>query len=644
MYTQQKRIKMYIKHIILVGITICLYGCIGENPTDKTAASATTPASAPLSTSPTNKAAAPGTPGVEPAIYTVRTTPSAILQTYFQEYAAKNADLEKRAAYATTNKIDSVFTKLTKWSEGTWKDQHGTTMETPPDSSNIHIIYDQGGSVLAADKDHLVQNLVLDKETGLYLPAKTSVLATKIDIGPKSWIDVKGRLGSSQLDMDPKSVIDLTSGYGLVLESALADITYDDKTAQTGILELRETGELRNDGGHFLLHKAEIKGNMGVNAATFNFQTRLDNKTENIGFFHTGGKIHPLAEEGVVPDVMMTVNGQFQFKAGAKIEMLFKNDKASRIVLSYPFSIVPGQGEPVIEGAFSFIPKEESLIDTTGDGILVMESNTTFPATLSTSISQLVEGDVVLGKKLRLDVSTDRKKIHLKISPAPDGVKLKASLPIQHAMETFRQGELKSELWKHPVSLMHSTFSTTQLIVQHSEIENSDISTRAYLFGLKHVFNFEVSDLVLMQAAGRSQIYDAVYRFLPQSHAPFWMIHHKIGLEKAFALGPIKFTPSIGVNHFMIPTTLFQESFHTTLPEVGLRSSVNYSAGSNSLSLNLIIQETYHEGWGKRNDQTWFLDAGMNVNFQTSTLNISTGILNPVSNTAEVYLSFQSDF
>jgi len=637
-YTQEKRIKMYIKHIILAGITVWLYGCIGENSDDKKETS-TTPTASTTTTS-SNKAAAPGTPGVEPAIYTIRTTPSAILQTYFQEYAAKNSDLEKRAEYATTNKIDGVLTKLIKWSDGTWKDQHSSTMETPPDVSNIHIIYDQGGSVLAADKDHLVHNLVLDKETGLYLPAKTSVLATKIDIAQKSWIDVKGRLGSAELDMDSKSVIDLTSGYGLVLEAALADIAYDEKTADTGILELRESGELRNDGGYFLLHKADVKGNMGVNDATFNFQTRLDHKTENIGFFHTGGKIHPLAEEGIVPDIMMTVRGPFQFKSGAKIEMFFNHEKVSRIVLQYPFSIALGTGEPIIEGAFSFVPKAESLVDTTGDGILVMESNTQFPATLSTSISQLVEGDIVLGKKLSLAVSSDRQKIHLKITPAPENAKLKASIPMQHAMETFRQGTLRSELWNHPIELTRNTFSNTQLIINHSKNTSSDISTHAALFGLKHVLNFEVGDLAFTQIFSNTTIHDDMYRFLPQSYQPFWIAHHKIAFEKGFAFGTIKITPSVGVNHFMIPTTLFQKSFQTILPELKLRSSINYTAESNLLSLNMIIQETYHDGWGKRNDEDWTLNAGMNVSLQTPIFNISTGILNPISSTAEAYVSF----
>lgn len=635
---------MYIKHIILAGITFGILGCIGENPTDTTTPAAPEQTTPTTSTPSGSKAATPGTPGVEPAIYKARTSPSGILQAYFQEYAAKNSPLDKRAQYASTNKIDSVLEKLTKWSAAAWKDQHGTTMLPPPAASNVHIVYDKGGSILAADDNHIVHNLRLDKETGLYIPAQTTVLATKIEAGSKSWIDVKGRLGSAQLDMDSKSVIDLTKGYGLVLAGGLADITYDDEIAETGILELKESGELRNTGGYFLLHKADVEGNMGVNGATFNFQTRDSVSTDNIGFFHTAGKIHPLAEEGEVPDIMMTVNGPFQFKPGAKIEMFFNNEKASRIVLAYPFSITAGQGEPVIEGAFSFIPKVESLSDTTGDGILLMESNHTFPATLTASISQLVHGNVVLGKKLSLVVSDNKKYIYLKIANAAAHQQLKASLPIQHAMETFRQGELKSELWQRPASLTRTAFHNTQLIVQHLAGTHSDTSTYGHSFGLKHVFNLDMCDMVLTQIAGRMQTHDSTYRFLPRSHDPFWIMQHKLAFEKGFALGSRTLTPSLGFNHFIIPTTLFQEGFQTIQPELSLKSGIDYITESNSLSLNMIVKGTYHAEWGKRNDQHFSLDTGINIDFQTSTLNILAGVINPISEKSQVYLSFSTNW
>lgn len=638
---------MYIKQFILASITVLLYGCIGEDPDKKDTAETTAATSAPATTSSGSKTT-PGTPGVESAIYQVRTTPNSILQTYFQQYTKLNATLDQRDAHATTHNIDTtILQKLEKWSDSKtkWTDQHKTKTDVPPEGANVRILYDQGGSVLAADGAHVVQNLQLDQQTGLYLPADTSVLATQVEMGQKSWIDIRGRMGAAEFDMDPGSIVDLTRGYGLLLDSEIADLEYDKAVAETGVLDIKEHGKMRIDEGALLLHKAAIAGNLWVLNATFNFQTRLDSKTENIGFFHTQGKIHNL-DKDQFPDIMMTVNGPFQLKTGAEIEVFLTTDKASKIILKYPFSHTKGSDEPVIQGKFRFIPK----VDTLQNGeFVVIESDIGFPADVD--LSQLVAGNVILGKQLSLvkkaisgDASySDKQGIYVKVENST--AKLNASLPIQHAIETFRQGEIKAELWQGSYPFLKlGNIIKTRLIINNTQHIADNNSVMAQTIGLNHTLDFEFGNLTISQLFNQVQVHNSSYRFISHARDPFWMMQHSIKFQKPLDFNGYTLTPSIGLCHIAIPTTIFQDSAHTFHPEIGITNGFFYNAESDQLSFNLLATGLYTPDWGQLEDQLWSFDVGWNASLRTPYFTFSSGLLNPLGTSPEFYFKFFYEF
>ena len=635
---------MHIKQFIILGLSGFLCGCIGEDPD----AAKTTPPIA------TPKPTTPGAIGTEPAIYKVRTTPNRQLQNYFQGYAKDNLSLDKRDADATTSHLADIFSALPQWSADTtkWTDQFDTPTGTPPDSVNIRIVNDDAGSVIAADGTHIVQNLQMDTDTGLFIPAEKSVLATKVTMDQTSWIDVRGKMGSASFDMKPNSIIDLTNGYGLLLDSKLTDLKYDPKIDQTGVLTLMPDGEMRIDNGTLTLHKADMQGSLGVNNATFNFQTRRDNNTANIVFLQTKGKIYPLASS-IFPDIMMTVNGSFQFKAGSEIELFLTTDKISKIVISSPFftsTSVSDGDKPVIEGRFRFVPKDiESLTNTTGTGILVVDSDIGFPANMD--LSQLVADNTVLKKKLSLVKAaiTDtkhskREGIFLKIENAPS-LGLKATLPIQAAIASLKHGELKATLWDTAPSHVNVGYiTTTEFFTTNTTLATAETSTSAKLFGLKHTFDVTHGNLVLTQTFNRTQLSDYVYRFIPESREAFWMMQHAVKFNTPINLGNITLTPSAGVSHLMVQRTVFQDGFETLNPDLSLTCGITHISDTSKLSMNTIATALYSKGIMTLSDHDWIINTGFNLCLQTPMFNIATGLLNPFQPSSEMYVDIQADF
>ncbi|MDP3641319.1 MAG: hypothetical protein Q8R43_02670, partial [Alphaproteobacteria bacterium] len=162
--------------LIILGVSGLLCGCIGEAP------NATKATTTPATTTPsTTKTTAPSAIGTEPALYKVRTQPNGQLQLYFQEYSKDNISLDKRDEDATNTHLSDILSALPQWSADTtkWVDQFDTPTGTPADSVNIRIVNDKGGSVIAADDNHIVQNLQMDTDTGLFIPADKSILAVK---------------------------------------------------------------------------------------------------------------------------------------------------------------------------------------------------------------------------------------------------------------------------------------------------------------------------------------------------------------------------------------------------------------------------------------------------------------------------------
>jgi hypothetical protein len=644
--------KMHFKHYIIVTLSALLFGCIGINPDDtKTTNTPTTPAPATTTATPP-KTATPGAIGTEPAIYKIRTVSNNQLQLYYQGYAKNNVSLDIRDQDATESHLQDILKALPKWSADTtkWTDQFDTPSGTPPDAANIDIINDKGGSVIAADLKHTVQNLNMDPETGLFIPATKSVLATKVSMAEKSWIDIRGIMGSARFDMNTGSILDLTNGYGLLLDSKLKEVAYDAEIDPTGVLTLKPDGEMRIDKGTITLHKADIQGTLGVNDATFNFQTRRDNNTANIVFLQTKGKIYSLDSE-TFPDVMMKVNGPFQFKAGSEIEILLNKDTASKIVLNFPFSFTGDSDKPVIEGKLRFIPKGvEELTNTTGNGILVINSDIGFPGNMD--LSQLLADNTILKKKLTLDRAsisdtryTQRQGIYLKISNDSSSLALKATAQIQTAISSLKQAELKADLWNTPLAQIRigriGSLATTELVTTRSTMSINETSATSSLFGLKHNIDLNMGNLVITQTFNRAQVSDGAYRFIPQAHNPFWMMQHSFKYNTPFKLGNITITPSAGISHLMIPDTLFQDGFQTLNPEMSLKFGITHTIDSSSLSINILTNAQY-QTFNKQ--PRCDIDTGLNLSFKTSCLSISTNLINPFQSGAEMHVNLQIDF
>lgn len=641
---------MFYKRFIILAMPAFLFGCIGKNPDDATTTTNTTTATTaatPAATT-TTKTATTGALGTEPTTYKIRTISNSQLQLYFQGYANDNVTLEKRDEDATESRLADILKALPQWSAETtkWTDQYDTPSGTPSDSANIHILNDKGGSVISADGKHLVQNLTMDNETGLYIPSETSVLAAAIIMGEKSWIDVRGKMGSARFDMNPKSIVDLTNGYGLLLNSKLTEIKYNETIDPTGVLTLEPDGELRIDNGTITLHKADIKGSLGVNNATFNFQTRRDTSTTNIGFFQTKGKVYSL-DSDTFPNVMMTVNGPFQFRAGSEIEVLINADTASKIMLHFPFSLAGDSDKPVIEGKIRFIPKGvESLKNTSGNGILIINSNIGFSPTMD--LSQLIADNTVLKKRLSINVApiTDekfkgRQGIFLKIENSLSSLALKATTQIQTAVDSLKHAELKAAVWNTDRWSTTGNIGSTQVFATQSTISNDETSAVSKLFGLQHSLDYSFGNIELSQLFNRVQVADSSYRFIPQSQTPFWIMQHNLKFKTPFNLGNFMLTPSAGVSHLMIPNTLFQDGFQSLNPEMSVKLGVTHVVDSATLSMNLMTQAQYQTF-----NQTplWGINTGLNISVSMPLLNMSTGVLNPFQAASEMYIIAQFDF
>ena len=643
---------MHIKQLIILGVSGLLCGCIGEDPNAKKATTVTT---TPATTTPsTTKTTAPGAIGTEPALYKVRTQPNGQLQLYFQEYSKDNISLDKRDEDATNTHLSDILSALPQWSADTtkWVDQFDTPTGTPADSVNIRIVNDKGGSVIAADDKHIVQNLQMDTDTGLFIPADKSILAVKITLDQASWIDARGKIGSASFDMKQNSIVDLTNGYGLLLDSKLTDLKYDANLDPTGVLTLNPNGELRIDQGTITLHKADIQGTLGVNNANFNFQTRRDSEKANIVFVQTKGKIYPLDSVGF-PDVMMTVNGPFQFKSGSEIEMFLTTDKISRIIVTSPFATglnASNDDKALIEGKFRFIPKGvEFLTNTTGQGILLVDSEIGFSANMD--LSQLIADNTVLKKKLSLvkasisdTLHPKREGIFLKIENT-SSLALKATLPMQPAIASLKQGELKATLWNAaPSHVAIGNIATTEFFTANSTCATAENSTSSNLFGLKHTFDFSPVNLIMSQTFNRTQVIDYVYRFIPESQEAFWMMQHAVKFNTSFSLGSFILTPSIGVSHLMVADTAFQDGFQTLNPELSLTCGITHISDTSKLSMNTVATALYSKGTMVLSDHDWIINTGFNLCLHTPMFNIASGLLNPFQSSSEMYLNIQADF
>lgn len=636
-----QQIKPFLKAI---GLSLLLTSCIGENPNDGTSSTTTTtttPSTPTASTTKTPVKLEPGLPGVEPAIYGVRTASEDILKHYMHDYAKNNKTLDKRDEHATTKNIAKIFEGLTKWSDAAthWSDQHGNKLETPPDNSHVRIVYDGGGSVIATDGAHVIQRLQLDKESGVFIADETSINMAYLTLNEQSWIDVRGRMGAARVEMSPESLIDLTNGYGFIINTDIADLTVDKNLAQTGILELKETGQAKIDGGIITLHKADIQGTLKARNATFNFQTRRDNSIENIGFMHTKGQIEVLKDaSSSVPAVMMTINGPFKFGKDAEIKLLLDNASVSQIVLNYPFSVLgmPEADKPQLDGKFEFVPTVEELNTTTGNGILVLKSNVEFPALLD--LSKSIVHDEILGKKLTLvagDLSGDdpfKHAVYLKIDSIPTGL----SRTIQETFQTFKEAQIYSLLASNalPPLFEVSKIKGRLTCFQYANGTHSS-ATQLTNFGLNIEHALRNSTLVWKHAFTRTQYYNDLYKLLPNAHTPFWEMHSYIGLRPQLNLFNM-LTVDGGVSYLCVPKTLFQESFHGFFPEVSTHLTLSKHA---HLSAN-VVSTTVYDAY--RNE--WLVNWGAESSVKLNNMTFSSLLLNPFSSAMQLKINLELSF
>lgn len=618
---------MRIQKLLYLAV-FCLHlsGCIGENPKDPNAET-TTPTPEPSTTStPTVPKLEPGIPGVEPAIYGVRTPSEPILTHYMQDYANNNTSLDSRDAHATSKEITKIFEGLKKWSDATthWTDQHANKLTTPPDNSHVRVMYDGNPSVIATDGAHVVQNLELDKETGVFIADETSINTAQLKLNPRSWIDVRGRMGAMSFEMLPKSIIDLTNGYGFEVNTDIADLSVDKALAQTGVLEVKAAGQGKIDGATITLHKADIKGTLKVKEAKFNFQTRRDNSTENIAFIHTSGQIETLRNDsGGIPENMMTVRGPFKFEKEAEIKTFLDNSAVSKIVLHYPFSTagMPEANKPKLEGKFEFIPTVDTLTNTSAKGILFIKSNIDFITTLD--LSQAILHDEILGKKLTLTKdtidgdATYTHGIYLKIGSLPTSL----SKSLERAITTFKEGKLYTVL-EHPYTNLFNINNLKGKLscFQHTNGSNHN-TTHLKNISLELENAFRNHSFILEQSFAHTNHHHTVYKYLPQASQPFWQVHSFIGC-KIPTRSPLDIKG--GVSYVYIPDTILQSQMQGLFPEASISLKLNQN-NHLPISANFIANTMYNAY-----NNNCIYNYGFNCKIKTSGTKVSCSLLNPM--------------
>lgn len=631
-------------HTILCLVVACLHlsGCIGENPpnvgSDSTGAAATATTSASASTStPTGESKAatapqlePGTPGVPPAVYEVTTPSSDILRYYMQDYAKLNTSLDDRDAHADKKNIAAIHEKLTRWSDPNtqWGDEYGNQLTTPLDNEHIKILYDGGGSILATDNDHVVQRLELEQETGVFIAPKTSINTAQLKLNPTSWIDVRGRLGAIRFEMNTGSLIDLTNGYGMEVNTEIDDLTVDTKSTETGIFNVESAGHGKINGGTITLHKATINGTLKLKDATFNFQTRRDHKTEDIGFMLTNGQLEVIQDEETLPKTMMTVNGSFKFGKDASIKLPFNNERAPQIKLNYPFSIagLTEDSKPNLEGTFEFAPTVAELTPTTSPGILILKSNTAFVATLD--LRKAILHDEILGHKLTLvatEIDADdldeeddyTHGVYLNISSLPTSL----SRHMVSVIRTFKHAQLDTTLTQPKVNLFNAHNTNVNLLcfkhIDSNKYETTQLSSLAFEVektARSHSF-------IWQQSFTHTRNIHIAYKYLPELSSPFWQFHSFCGIKR-----PLTKILSItgGLSYLYVPTTLLQAQLHGFFPETSVKFTLPYTKTS-PISTNLLVNTTYN---GYHN--TFINNYGVIWGIKTLTTNISCTLLNPL--------------
>jgi hypothetical protein len=175
-----------------------------------------------------------------------------------------------------------------------------------------------------------------------------------------------------------------------------------------------------------------------------------------------------------------------------------------------------------------------------------------------------------------------------------------------------------------------------------SQYSDTNRGTSARVFGLNSEFPLGFGKLSFLQMVGQASINDYDYRFLAEARQPFWALHHKVTLETPLRLEMLTVTPSIGLSHWVFPNTVFQDNFQTVYPEVGLNSSFDHRADTDTLTISLCCRMLYARDKSTFNELSpWVWDGGVTVSLKTQSLTLAISMINPLSLSAQSILSFQ---
>ncbi len=668
--------KKYIQYGLFYSISCLLAACIGEDPNNPSSAPTDTTTSIPstaTTSSPVN--IRPGALGVAPAIYTVRTRATPILQHYYtHHYTKNNLTLEQRDEHDIKESIKDQLDQLPKWSENTtrWTDQHGSVSPPPENESRARISNDHQASTLQTDSNHVLQHLEMEKSTGLYIPgdldnSTTLLVQDRLIMGEHTWIDVRGRMETGQLDMHSGSVIDLTNGYGLSVLMAQKALKYDRDLTQTGVLTIESSGSVNLDHATITTHSVNFQGTLTSRNSTINLQTRRVTSGEpdltNIMFSQRASdsrnKTFLYAKNTEIPEHVLTINGPAHFFAGSELHLFLGKEKVSTLTLNYPFTHSGLDSEkPTLKGKIILNPAPGiSELNTTPSNkpLLIIKSNIGFQQDLNTD--QLLTSGQLLRKKLTLqrlpipsedNLPNTAEGLYLKISDDSNALAngfARITPPLQQAFQTMQISTLKSQIAAQGFSASSTgVVGKTRISISSASTHDSHKYSTTNSLGVGHSFCINNYDLTINHYIHKTNSCAHSYALTPDANSPLIILNNTTHLERNFKFGSISIKPSIGFVHFMLPETPHQVAFHTLHPEALLSSKLTHSSDSENFCLAATVKALYQTQELQISPSSLAVDVAFSAQFSTKTTKCSLTLINPFHSSAELFLSWNVNY
>lgn len=631
-------------------MSVLVSGCIGVDPdakkTETPAATPAAPAAPAAPATPAKPAASTTTADGKPIQFQFRSNsfPST-LRSHYEGFARSNTSLEKRNQIASEGNFASIFKLIDLWSNKSfWKYEDGRKLNDVPPAGAIAAIKTQGSpSLVQIDAAYTLEQLTLDASSGIYVPKDGALLAQTLKFQNSSFALVpEGRIGGQDLEMQNGSFIDLVGGNGCIIDAELKDLKVEESNPK-GVMTFGENGSVSINSAIITAHKVEQLGDIKLSKAVFNLQHVVAGNMTNIEYLHKKGKIQQLPEK---PEFFFKVNGLYKLKADAEIEMLVYGESpfATPIQLVHlpdlPVTSAPTEDDkPSIEGKILLTPYGELEKQ---EGITLINSDVEFSQTTINNVSRLLHeaSKKINNYTFALKMSDNKKQILLDIKLASSLAQLKASMPVQHAAASFRQGVFKASLSEGAdTHVKRVIVGAIELFAAQESCSSGFTSTHMSLFGLKHKITTGLGQVDLQQSWGRARVFDYVYRYVPESHQPFWMVQHRVRCSVPFNVGCINMTPSAGLSHQYIPETAFQEGFHTVIPSLGVTCGFQHTVDASKLSVNFSLNAEYQQGRVQLSDQVWGMNTGVSMKLQLPTLAVAVVVVDPFQTAAEVCLN-----